>query len=371
MRELQRDRLRTSLTSLSLAAVVAVILILEGFLQGIVEQARDAVMRRDADLIVTQAGIENMTLARSTLPQSARSEVESVDGVITANPLTGIPLIYEQDGVRAPLLLFVFDTSGGPARIVAGRTISGPHEIVVDRSFAVRFGLHPGDPLVVSDFEFTIAGITEGAAAYFSAFGFARFDDLLDFYFQSDLATDISTFPLLSFLLVELAPGADPAPVAARIENAVPSADVFRPAELAARDEDLGRTLFGPIIGMLVAAGYVSGALVTGIIMFAGVNSRRRSLGVLKALGFSYRYLTGTVVIEALILIVIALPIGLLLAAMIAAAIEFALPLYLIPVAEPLPLLRTAIAGIAFAAVGALLPVRSIRRLDPGTVFRS
>lgn len=61
---------------------------------------------------------------------------------------------------------------------------------------------------VKSVFEFTITGITRGASAYFSAFGFVRFDDLIDFYFESDLAADVSTFPLLSFLLVELEDGA-------------------------------------------------------------------------------------------------------------------------------------------------------------------
>ena len=371
LRELQHDPLRTLLTGLSLAAVVAVILIFEGFLQGIVEQSRDAVMERGADLIVTQAGIKNLTLARSTLPQAARSEVESVRGVAAAHPLTGIPVIYEQGGVRAPLLLFVYDTGGGPARIVAGRPASGPHEIVVDRSFATKFGLGLGDPLVISDFEFTVVGLTEGAAAFFSAFGFIRYDDLIDFYFQSDLAADIGSFPLLSFLLVDVAPGADPAAVAADIDKSVPSADVFLPGQLAAQDEELARTLFGPIIALLIGAGYVSGALVAGIIMFAAVNSRRRDLGVLKALGFSHRYLTAAVVVEALVLIVVALPLGLLLAAAIARTIETVMPLYLIPVVEPLPMLRTALAGTAFGALGALAPVGQIHRLDPSVVFRT
>jgi putative ABC transport system permease protein len=347
-RQLQADPVRTVLTSFALAAVIAVILIFEGFLEGVVEQSRDAVMNRRADLIATQSGIKNLTLARSVLPQSARSEVESVDGVIAAHPLTGIPVIYEQAGVRAPLLLLVYDTSGGPHEIVAGQPISDPRGIIVDLSFARKFDLAPGDPLVISDFEFTVSGITEGAAAFFSAFGFVRYDDLIDFYFESDLAADISTFPLLSFLLVDIADESSPADIAAEIERTVSSADVFLPTQIAGEDEALARTLLGPIIGLLVAAGYISGALVTGIIMFATVNSRRRSLGVLKALGFSGRYLAASVIAEALILIA-----------------------YRVPVTVPAPLLRTAAAAIVFGIIGALMPVRSIRRLDPSVVFRS
>lgn len=371
VRQLQLDPFRTALTGFALAAVVAVILIFEGFLEGVVAQSRNAVLERGANLIVTQAGVKNMTLARSILPQFTRADIEAVEGVAEAHPLTGIPVIYEQNNQRAPLLLLVYDSSGGPTRIVAGQDIDGPRQVVIDLSFADMFGLAPGDSLLISDFEFTISGITQGAAAFFSAFGFARYDDLIDFYFESDLAADISTFPLLSFLLVELAENADHDAVIAQIEETVPAVDVFMPEQLADEDAALGRALLGPIIGFLVVAGYISGALVTAIIMFAAVNARRRDFGVLKALGFSHRFLSTAVVLEALSLVVLALPLGLLAARGIAFGIETAMPLYLIPITEPLPMIRTAAACFVFAVVGALTPVRLIRRLDPSSVFRS
>ncbi len=371
IRQLQLDPLRTALTGLALAAVIAVILIFEGFLEGIVAQSRDAVLDRGADLIVTQAGVKNLTLARSILPQSARREVEAVEGVNTAHPLTGIPVIYVQGDERAALILFVYDTGGGPARLVAGENITVPRGIIVDRSFAQRFDLSAGDSLVISDFEFRISGITEGASAYFSAFGFVRFDDLIDFYFESDLADDISTFPLLSFLLVDLQDGADRDAVAAMIERNVTSADVHTPEALATEDEALSRSLLGPIIAFLVAASYIAGALVMGIIMFASVDARRKELGVIKALGYPNRFLALAVVSEALVLVCVALPAGLLLANLVAAGIESGLPLYRVPVMEAWPIARTAAASIVFAVVGALMPVRMIARLDPSMVFRA
>ena len=369
--QLRLDPVRTVFTGFALAAVIAVILIFEGFLEGLVAQSRAAVLDRGADLIVTQAGVRNLTLARSILPQSARSEVEAIDGVSVAHPLTGIPVIFVEGDERAALLLFVYDTGGGPARLVAGEDIQTPRGIIVDRSFAQRFDLAVGDPLVISDFRFTVSGITQGASAYFSAFGFVRFDDLIDFYFESDLADDISTFPLLSFLLVELEDGADRAVVAAAIERDVMSADVFTPEAMADEDEALSRSLLGPIIAFLIAVGYISGALVTGIIMFASIDARRRELGVIKALGYSNRYLALAVVSEALILVCAALPLGLLLARLVAAGIETGLPLYRVPVFEAWPVARTIAASIIFAVLGALLPVRMISRLDPGMVFRA
>lgn len=116
--QLRLDPLRTVLNGFTLAAVIAVILMFQGFLEGLVAQSRDAVLNRGADLIVTQAGVRNLTLARSILPQSARSEVEAIDGVSIAHPLTGIPVTCVEGMKRAALHLLVYDTGGGPARPV-------------------------------------------------------------------------------------------------------------------------------------------------------------------------------------------------------------------------------------------------------------
>ncbi len=175
----------------------------------------------------------------------------------------------------------------------------------------------------------------------------------------------------MSFLLVELSPGANRDAVRAAIEASVPDGDVFTPEQLAAEDESLGRVLFGPIMRLLVGVGYIIGAIVTGIIMFAAVNARRHDFGVLKALGFSEVFLSLSVVVEALALAVFAIPLGVVLAGLIGNLVEITAPLYLVLATEPLPILRTAAACLLFAAMGALLPIRLIRGVDPSLAFRS
>ena len=351
--------------------VVAVILLLEGVYAGQLVQLRDTVMNRGADLIAVQSGVSNMIAVRSVLPQFARQDVEAVDGVANAHPFADIALIYEQGELRTPISLFVYDTGGGPTNLAAGRPITMDREIIIDRSLAEKYSLMPGDAFVLSDFEFRIAGISEGAAAFFTPFGFVLFDDLLDFYFESELAEDISTFPMLSFLLIELKEGENPEIVAERIEEAVPSADVFLPEVLAGLDADLGRITLGPIFGMMIAVAYIVGLFVTGIIMFAAINGRRQDLGVLKALGFSNGYLLRVVILKALLLASLAIPVGVLLAKLIAVVIHLQAPLYLILATETMPLIRTMLACWFFAIAGSLLLVRMIYKLDPAMVFRS
>jgi len=355
----------------AIAAVIAVILVLEGFYAGQLVQLRNTVLNRGGDLIVVQAGVSNMIAVRSVLPQFARQDVEAIDGIAAAHPLATIALIYEQEGMRSPISLFVYDTGGGPGKLYSGRPIEKDREIIIDRSLAEKYELIPGDSFILSDFEFLIAGISEGDAAYFTSFGFVEFDDLLDFYFESDLADDISTFPLLSFLLVNLDKGEDHTAVAQRIEDSVVSADVYLPKALADRDEALGRITLGPIFETMIGVAYIVGILVTGIIMFAAINGRRQNLGVLKALGFSNGYLLRVVVMEALLLASLAIPVGIVLAKLLGIFIESMAPLYLVLPTETTPLIRTALACWGFAIAGSLLPVHMIYRLDPGMVFRN
>lgn len=370
-RQLRFESGRSFLTVLAIAAVIAEILILEGFLAGLYSQLRTAVTNRGGDLVVTQAGIANFIAARSILPQVSRLQVEEVEGVKVAHPLTGISAIYERDGRRTPIIILVYDTAGGPTAMVAGDSAPGSRGIVIDRAIATKYGLSPGDPIRISDFDFTVTGVSTDSAAFMTPFAFITYDDLIDFYFESDVAADIATFPLLSFLLVEVEQGADPRSVAARIEDSIGTADVFLPGELAQRDENLGREMLGPILGLLLAVSYGIGLLVVGMFTFAAARGRLRGFGVMKALGFRQRALAAATVLEAVVLTSAALPIGILLATVMAQIIDEIAPIYLILATEPAAIARTALACLVFAALGAFLPIRAIANIDPAIVFRS
>lgn len=371
-RQLAYEPFRTLLTGAAIASALAVILLLEGFQSGLLIQLKNVALNRGADLIVTQAGVSNFTASRSLLPQVSRQQIEAVDGVVEAYPITMVPIIYEQQGYRkSPVFFVVYDVVGGPSKLKAGRAPEKPREIVIDESLAVLYDLNVGDPFVVADFEFRISGIAERASALFTAFAFIKYDDMIDFFFDSDLVGDISNLPLLSFLLLELQPGADRDAVATAIATAQSDGDVFTPEQLAGNDIELGRTLFGPIMGVLIGAGYLIALLVVGMIMFAAVHARLRNFGVMKALGFPNRSLVKGMVLESLLMVLLAFPLALLLAQGGAWFIETSVPLYLVPVMETVPLLRTFFAALLLAVIGAYLPYRLIAKLDPAIVFRS
>jgi len=367
-RQLQLDPLRTLITVIALGSVITVILILKGFEQGQYYQLARLVRNRQGDLIAVQAGIANFTAVRSSIPQLARGEVEAVEGVVSAHPVTAVPIIYEEDNKRTPVSVIVYDTKGGPASITHGNDIEDGRDIVIDGSLAKKYGLKPGDTFIISDFEFNVSGFTK-ETAFMMPFAFINYDGMIDLYLESEIAPDLSTFPLLSYMLIELDPAADREEVARRIEAQVPSVDVFGSEELAARDVKLGKAFFGPIMGLLVAVANVIGLLVIALIMYADIRGRLRSFAVLKALGFSQGRLSRAVLLQALLLLIIALPVAVLFGLGLAAFIHSSAPLYFIRLFEPMVFGRTIAASLVFAFLGALVPLRLVRRLDPMIAF--
>ena len=371
-RQLIYEPFRTGLTCVAVASALAVILLLEGFQTGLLVQLKNVALNRNADLIVAQAGVSNFVASRSLLPQLSRERIESIEGVVEAHPMTMVPVIYEKSGYRkSPIFFVVYDTGGGPSKIITGRVAQKPREIVIDESLAVLYDLNVGDPFIVADFEFRISGIAEQASALFTAFSFINYDDMIDFFFDSDLVGDISNLPLLSYLLVELEPEVDKQDIVQKIEAVESEADAYLPEQLSHNDIALGRTLFGPVMGVLIGAGYIIALLVVGMIMFAAAHARLRNFGVMKALGFPNRILIKEMVLESLVMILLAFPIALALAQFGAWVIENRVPLYLVPVMELTPLIRTFVAALILGVIGAYLPYRLIAKLDPAIVFRS
>jgi len=371
LKQLLYDKLHTLLTSLAISCAIAVILILQGFEQGLYVQSEDIVLHRGGQLIATQSGVSNFYVVRSSLPQLTRARVEAVEGVNEAYPLTGLWIIYGESGNKMPLFLIVHDEEGvgGPKQIIKGKDAQGGRDIVVDIGFSKRFNLEPGDPLIISDFKFIISGITNQESALFSPLGFVTFDGIIDYFLESEAVPDISTFPLLSFLIIHLDTGVDRVAVQQALEQIVPDVDVFTPAELAKNDRSVGEDLFGPIMGVLINVSYIIGLLVIGLMIYADVSGRQHSFAVMKALGFRMSHITHTVILQSCLMLILAFPLGVIVAKLVSMGIEHNMPVYKVYILNPMGLLVTAFVVFVITLLGSIMPLRLIAKEDPVAAF--
>ncbi len=148
LRQLQLDPVRTVLTAVALGAVIAVILILGGFEQGQYYQLKRMALKRNGDLVLTQAGVRNFIAVRSSIPQTARSDVEAMEGIKYAYPITALSIIHNVDNVLTPVYILLYDTGGGPSTIIEGSAAGDSRGIVVDYSLANKYGIRPGDEFI-------------------------------------------------------------------------------------------------------------------------------------------------------------------------------------------------------------------------------
>lgn len=256
-----------------------------------------------------------------------------------------------------------------PLSIIQGTNIKKGNDIVIDISLAKKYNLKIGDKFFVTDFEFKISGFTK-EAAFMMPLAFISYDGMLDLLLESEIAPDLTTFPLLSYMLLELDPDFDQNKIHQQIEARVSSIDIFTPSQIAERDKNMGKSFFAPIIGLLVSVGYIIGMLVVGLIMYSDIRSRIKSFAILKALGFSFNKLFQAIVFQSLFLLLLAIPTGIIIAQSFALFIHNAFPIYLFQIFSPHIFIQSLVASFIFAFIGAMIPLRSIHRTDPLLAFQ-
>jgi len=370
LKQLKYDKVNTFITIIALASSIAVIIVLQSFEQGQYEQLRRIVMNRGSDLVALQPEVKNFITTRSTIPQMARIQIEEVAGVKQAHPLTTLPAIYKNSGAQTPIYIIVFDSSGGPYKLLKGKAENRDRNIVIDYSLAKQFNLKIGDKFTISNFDFLITGIT-AESAFMMPFAFINYDGMIDLFLESEIAPDLSTFPLLSFLLIDVDPAFPIHEVQKSLQENVPGIDVLTVSELADNDVELGKGFYKPIIGLLISVGFSLGLLLISLLMYSSATRSQRDFAVLRALGFRTTSLMHYTIYLSVILLTCAFILGIVLAFALANLIEFARPIYYFAIFNASVLLKVGIMVIIFSVPGSILPFLKLKNCDPITALQS
>lgn len=369
VKQLLLDPANTLITVLALAAAIAVIVILQGFEQGQYEQLQRASLNRGSDLIAVQSKVTNFVATRSVIPQLVREKIESTKGVSAVHPLTTLPVIYKKNGLQTPVFIIVFDSAGKPPMLTQGSAKERGQYIVIDKALAKKYELNLGDDFLISGFNFKISGITQ-EAAFMMPFAFINYDGLIDLFMESEIAPDLSTFPLLSFMLIDVENADSLFRIQQALEETIPDIDVFTPGALAANDVKLGKAFYKPILGLLISVGFVLGLLLISLLMFTAIHRNQRDFAIMLALGFNTQSLMKYTLFLSCMLLFIAFFVSLAVAGGIAFLIESARPVYYFAVYQPQVLLEVGVMVLVFALTGAALPYFSLRRCDPVIALR-
>jgi putative ABC transport system permease protein len=139
--------------------------------------------------------------------------------------------------------------------------------------------------------------------------------------------------------------------------------------DVIANDAKLMARVYDAPIGLMVAIAFVVGVLVVGLVIYTATIERRREYGALKAIGARNRTLYRVVTTQAVIAAVVGAIAGIGLAFGAGVALMSWRPQFLVTI-EPTSVGIVLASSLLMALLAALIPARSVARLEPAEVFR-
>jgi len=344
IRDLRQHWGRFSLSCLGVALLLTLELSYAGIYNGFVADALALIGSSGADLWVAQKDTRGPFAEQSRLPDDARYRIAVVPGVRVTSPYIFYTIQRPWHGRMLRFVVVGYDLGtgmGGPARIAAGRGIAQAHyEMVADQ----KLGLRVGDTVPLGLHEYTVVGLTRGmVGSGGDPAGFFSYQDAEEIQFMKDnwairngrqraLAAYTQALPTqpalavglsrrfadnpelhnVNAVLVRLAPGAEPAKVAAAINRweyytAYTTAEQSQlmltgPVTLAKRQTGLFRVLLTIITTVIIAQ-----------IIYTMTLEKLKPIALLKLIGAPNRLVIGLVLQQSLALGLIGYVIALVL----------------------------------------------------------
>lgn len=360
-RNLLSEKVRLALSVLGVAFAVLLILLVLSLYRGW-SGASQVFGRLPGDVWVAQAGTRDPMRSASLLPSGAAGRLEAIPGVRLAIPVHARRVGFDHEDTFLDLLFLSLDVPAGASLPAAARAsfVPPPGGVIVDEVTAGEAGLDVGDELEVLGVELRVADVRPGGNPLFQ----------LAFLHPADAAGILRLRGTTSFYLLALAPSSGVETVIRGAEAALPGSEASTSEAFAATSARLVDEGFLPVVGALVAIGFLIGGAVIGLTTYTATIERAREYGVLKALGASGGFLYRIVVEQSLIVGVAGSAVGVGGSALAASLIERRVPEFVTDL-RPLDALGVFAIAVAVSIVAAAIPARRINRIDPAMVFRA
>ncbi len=375
VRELLRRPGRFAVAGVSLALLTVLLLLLGGLLDGLFLGSTGAIRIQDADVFVYSDDAQKSFL-RSRVTPELRAQVEAVEGVEATGGL-GVTLVAGHPGDAV---------AGHPGDAVAGHP--GDGEELLDVAVlgyekpAGPLGEPPAPGTAVADGALRAQGVEVGDVVAVGPteipLEVVGFVDDASYLLQQSLWVEPQTWrqvqadsrpdgavgdEVFQVLLVEAADGSDAADLAARIDAATGATTSLT------RDEAVlslpGTAQQNATFTALLGTAFFVVGLITALFFVLLTVERTRLFAAIKALGVPSSRLVGWSVLQAVVVAAGAFVLGLAVTMPLAAGIPEEVPLRL----EASRAVVTGIILVITAAVGSLLTLRRILRIDPASAI--
>ncbi len=363
------ERIRLAISVGGVALSVFLIGILLALFRGWDEKVGEYVEMVPADLWVASEGATDFIQAASVLPEGVGAQLGFLPETDTVSPLIARPVGMVRAGDDPDddfdVQLVGYDPAiglGGPLAVVEGKSPPGPGEIVIDKVTSDRYGVEIGDRLLRGVESLTVVGKSSGGDFVFTQVGFVTLETAVEF-----LRLDPKS--QRTFFLITLNDPSEAEALAERLEASASGVVLFTGEEFAdeTRQRILGNIL--PMLIVVLIVAFVVGLSVVGLTIYTATVEKSREYGILKAEGFTNRFLYRVVFAQSLVTSALGFVLGVSLIIFIAPFAQGLVPQFVVFVRWQ-DILGITGATLLMALLAAFVPVRRLAHIDPVTVFK-
>lgn len=372
IRLLLHDKIRFAATVFGLGVAVLLILVQLGFLGLLLNRATSTIQQIDADIWIVSRNVETVDLPVQFSDETVWV-ARSTPGVERADNLTvQYANVVRSTGQLEAILVYAmkdFAPWHFP-RIVDGNTadLRNGRLVLVDGSPSnlMRFGpVHKGDFTVLQGMRTMVVAISQKLFCFTASPIALMSEDTFHEISRTD-RFDNST----SYILVRVAPGADPRRVREDLQSRLPHEEVLMTHQWEERTRNywLLTTGLGLNMAMNIGLGLLVGIAVMSLNLYVLTMEHFRDFGTIKAIGGRNSDIYAIIICQALVygsLSFILGWIGLKVAAAMLARVDLA------PNLSPLTILLALFFSLGVCLIASFFSFRRISRIDPLEVMRS
>ena len=360
---ISRERLRFAITVIGVGFTAVLMLLLFGVYEGVQQEANGYVSSRPVDIWMSQGNGKNLIRSSSFVSESLLVSLKETEEISRVAPLLRIIDTVNVRGKEATLFILGLDPESSLTSpdVIEGVSQFTSGEIIVDKAFARKYELQPGDTIQIRGDDYRIVGLSVGTNAVITQFSFVSLN----------AAQKLINFPgLISFALIEARKGINTDHLVDMLKDEYPEMSVYTQEQFEQNNLDELRTGLLPILWTIAIVGAVVGVAILSLLMYGAVIERKEDYALLKALGGSQSYLVWLLLRQSLVVILFGYVFGIVTFYTLKPIIINLVPEIAISVsATTMVLVGLAVMGIS--TIAAVLPIHRLGRVYPAEVFRA
>ena len=348
---LRHRPVRAGLSVLAIAMEVAMILLMTGMAEGLLEESQRRTRGIAADILIRPSSSSAaMSLTSADIPskltavlQERYPEIRMAVGttVISEGNLQTVTGVDWAGFVEMCGGIHYFQ--GGPPE--------GPYDAVVDDVYARYQKINAGDSVRLLNQDFRVAAVVESGKGSRVFIPIDTMQELMGWQGK------------LSQIYLKLDDSSQTGRVVAEISELLPNYPVYAVEEFLSQVAGDVRQALSPFVNMIIGIAVIIGFLVVLLSMYTAILERTREVGILKSLGASQGFIIGILLRETLAICAVGIAVGMGITYLVRLAVQANFPLMIVLIDQEWIAAASLLAVIG-STLGAAYPAARAARQD-------